>query len=150
MVTLRTNLISGILAICLGATILILIPLQIQEELFLAHGQISADFIPKVVSLVMILLGILLVFQSLILHKEKTITIEADAFKRAVAFLALTVVYGLLFRWIGFLIPSLLFTTGLLVLQRSKQWIYWLICCIFPVVIWVLFNVVFLVKLPLI
>ncbi|MCK9547630.1 MAG: tripartite tricarboxylate transporter TctB family protein [Sphaerochaeta sp.] len=150
MVTLRTNLLSGILAICLGAAILILIPFQIQEELFLAYGQISADFIPKVVSLVMIMLGILLVFQSLILHKEKIISIEAGAFKRAMTFLALTVAYGVLFRWIGFLIPSLLFTTGLLILQRSRQWVYWLICCVFPVVIWVLFNVVFLVKLPLI
>jgi len=150
MVSLRTNLISGILAICLGAVILMLLPSQIQEELFLAHGQISADFIPKVVSIVMIILGILLLFQSLVLHKEQIVTIEAGALKRAMAFLALTVAYGLLFRPLGFLIPSLLFSAALLLLQRSRRWLSWLICCLFPVVVWVLFNVVFLVKLPLI
>ncbi len=150
MIKLKTNLISGVFAICLGTVLLLIVPFQIQEELFLAQGQISADFIPRVISVIMIILGSMLLIQSLVLKQEKIVCIEIGAFKRGLAFLGLLVAYAILFSLIGFVISSVLFVVSLLLFQKCRNRLYWIICVLFPVVIYILFNYVFSVKLPLI
>lgn len=149
MMKLKTNLVSGIFAICLGTVLLLIVPFQIQKELFLVQGQISADFIPRVISVLMIILGSLLLIQSLVLKQEKIVCIEIGAFKRGLVFLGLLVAYAILFSLIGFVIPSVLFVISLLLFQKCRNRLYWIICVLFPVVIYILFNYVFSVKLPL-
>lgn len=146
---LKTNLISGIFAGMLGTVLLILNPSQIQEELFVTPGQIRADFIPKITSYAMILLGIILVIQSIIFHKEQIVEIERTAFSRSLIFLGMLVLYSILFVKFGFLIPSVLFSVGLLLFIKCKKTLYFFICTIFPVFIYFVFNFALAIKLPL-
>jgi hypothetical protein len=145
----KTNLISGMLASILGIVLLVINPLQIQEEKFLTNGQIRADFIPKATSYVMILLGVILLVQSIVLKKEKIIEIEAKAFTRSLIFLGMLIVYAILFTYIGYLISSILFSVGLLLFLKCKKPLYYGICIVFPVLVYVVFTYGLSVKLPL-
>lgn len=149
MLKLKTNLISGIFASVLGIILLIINPFQIQEEMFLARGQIRADFIPKATSYVMIFLGVVLLVQSLVLKKEKIVEIDMKAFGRSQIFLSMLILYSIFFRYVGYMIPSIVFSVGLLLFLKCKKPLYYTICAVFPVVVYFVFTYGLSVKLPL-
>lgn len=146
---LKTNLISGILAIILGSVLLLIVPFQIQEEMFITKGQIPADFIPKTTSWVMIILGIILLAQSVFLKKEQVVEVEKRALGRSLIFLGMLILYAILFTYIGFLLSSVIFSLVLLVFLKCKNPLYYVICVMFPVVVYFVFTYGLSVRLPL-
>jgi hypothetical protein len=144
----KTNLVSGLFASILGIVLLAINPLQIQEEKFLANGQIRADSIPKATSYVMIFLGMVLLLQSIVLKKEDIVEIENKAFGRSLLFLGMLVVYAVLFAYTGYLMSSIVFSLGLLLFLRCKNKLYYVICTVFPVLVYIIFSYGLSVNLP--
>jgi len=110
----KTNLIGGVFFILLGLILFLLMPSQI-----IVAGSVpfleSAKAAPFISILIMFLCGLVLVFQSVVLKKEKEVIIDFGEQKYALYLILFLIGYSVLIYVLGFLIASLL-----LVLTLSK------------------------------
>lgn len=142
----KSNLASGIFSIIFSLVLWFLIPSQValnrNEGTFL-----NAQFMPKMVAIIIFIGGILLVLQSR-LKEDKTIEISLGNELKSLLYIIVLIIYGVLLSNIGFLFSSIFLGVMTLVLLKNKNWKYYAIIISLVVILKVVFNYLLGVQLP--
>lgn len=142
----RSNLVAGIVSIVLGIICLILIPAQIGEDYAITYG-ITSRTVPQAVAVLWIVCGAILIFQSLVLHKDTFKTLEVTKELKAVLYMVVLVIYMLTFRN-SFLITTILLGIVTLIFTGCKKPLHYVIVVATVVLIYLAFTYALHVKLP--
>lgn len=144
---IKTNLATGIVFLLVSAVIFLLIPGQISEPPHLGSGP-SPRTIPYIVTVVTFICSIILIVQSLVFKKDKTIEINFQEEKSIFKIIGCILLFGILMVTAGYLvavwvtIPIMLFVMG-----ERKPFIY-LFCVLVGTGIYFLFSNIFHISLP--
>lgn len=142
----RSNLVAGVVSILLGIICLSLIPQQIGEDYAVTYG-ITSRTVPQAVAVLWIVCGVVLMAQSLILHKDTVKTLEVTKELKAVLYMVVLVIYMFSFEY-SFLISTILLGVITLVFTGCKKPLYYIIVVATVVLIYLAFTYALHVKLP--
>jgi hypothetical protein len=127
----------------------IIIPSQIDlSRVISSKYSINAQFLPKMVAVVIFILGVSLIIQSLILKIEKIYTFETSKEVKPLLFYVILILYVLLISYIGFLVPSLIMSCSVLLFLGSKRVSHYIIVISIVVAINFIFKLALNVPLP--
>lgn len=148
-VTFYPEIVGPALCIIFAVVVLLLMPSQIKIN---TTRSVTARTFPT------ILMGIILVFSTILLVKElykmirkipvHTIELEVLSEIKALILLLMLIGYYLLMKWIGFIPSSVLFSVAMLYYFRVKNWKYYIIVVSAALIIGVVFRYVLHVRLP--
>lgn len=142
----KTNLVSGIIAILFAVALWIVIPIEIVDR---STKLIKSDFLPRLIAIVIFLCGGILVYQGIAKPgKEKTIVLDLKKELRVVLYMAALVLYTFLFDKIGFLLSSLLLAVFTLLFVREKKLMRYVIVVIYVTALFFLFKYALGVPFP--
>ena len=139
----KSNLAAGIVSIILGVICIILVPLQIAEDYSATYG-ITSRTIPCAIGIVC---GVVLLIQSLILKKDTVKTLIVGKELKALAYMAMLLIYSILFKR-SFLISTILLGVATLAMTGTKKKLYYVIVIAMVVVLYLLFAKVLHIQLP--
>ncbi len=137
---------AGIISILLGAVCWWLIPQQIGEDYAVTYG-ITSKTVPGAVAILWVICGIVLVIQSVVLKKDEVKTIEVAKEAKALAYMAVMVIYAFLFKK-SFLFSTMFLGVATLAFTGSRKKIFYGIILLTVIVLYVLFAKVLHVQLP--
>ena len=144
----RRNLWSGSAAIIMGATVLLLIPSQIEFSGAIKTSAFPPTYVPILMSVLMIVLGVLLIGKSLVLKKDNYVKIKIKEELHALLYFVLVVAYVLIMPRIGFLPSSIIFCSLALGFMRVKKVSHYIITNIVVTALWCTFKYLLYVRLP--
>lgn len=117
---IRSNLLSGVLAILFAIVLLLLIPSQI-HSLHQTNEYLGSGFVPKLIAYVILASGVIMLVKSLVLRQEQEVVINLGIERTALLFYAVMVAYLLLIPLAGFLPASLCVGVAALAYQRVRS-----------------------------
>ena len=141
----KSNLAAGIVSVILGIVCIILVPLQIAEDYSATYG-ITSRTVPYVIGILWIVCGIILLVQSLILKKDTEKTLIVGKELKALAYMAILLVYSILFKR-SFLISTIMLGLATLAMTGSKKKLFYVIVIVVAV-LYFLFEKVLHIQLP--
>ena len=130
----KSNLAAGIVSIILGVICIILVPLQIAEDYSATYG-ITSRTIPCAIGVLWIVCGVVLLIQSLILKKDTVKTLIVGKELKALAYMAMLLIYSILFKR-SFLISTILLGVATLAMTGTKKKLYYVIVIAMVVVLY--------------
>ncbi len=141
----RCNLASGIAAILFSIVLFILIPQQIAVETVVNFG-VTSRTIPYGIAVLFAVCGVGLIFQSLVLKKDKEMELNLHAELRPFLLFALFIVYIFVFEkeWP---ISTAALACGGLALSKCKKWQYYVIVIVLTLAMYFLFVNVLHIRL---
>ncbi|AEV30291.1 hypothetical protein SpiGrapes_2530 [Sphaerochaeta pleomorpha str. Grapes] len=143
----RSNLVSGIIFMVLGAALLLLMKSQV-----IVYGDVpfieSAKVIPFFVEVIMLVCGAILVIQSLFLKKETYVDICWAEQKYALMIIGIFAVFATLIYFAGFIVGAIGFIVMMAFFFRDKNIVHILILAVLAILIYLLFTRVFNISLP--
>ena len=142
----KSNLAAGIVSIILGVICIILVPLQIAEDYSATYG-ITSRTIPCAIGVLWIVCGVVLLIQSLILKKDTVKTLIVGKELKALAYMAMLLIYSILFKR-SFLISTILLGVATLARTGTEKKLYYVIVIAMVVVLYLLFAKVLHIQLP--
>ena len=142
----KSNLVAGIVSLVLGVICLILVPLQIAKDYSATYG-ITSRTVPYAIGILWIVCGVILLVESLILKKdiEKTLVVGKEL--KALAYMVMLLVYGILFKR-SFLISTILLGVATLAMTGTKKKLFYVIVIAMVVVLYLLFAKVLHIQMP--
>ena len=143
----KTNLIGGVIFIILGLILLLLQPSQVIVSNNIAFLE-SAKVAPMMSIIVMFFGGIFLIFQSLVLKKEKEIFLKFQEQKNALYMALYMLLYAATIYFLGFLIASAALIVLLFMFYKNKNKKHLIAVFIIAALVYVLFTRIFNVSLP--
>ena len=126
--------------------IIVLVPLQIAEDYSATYG-ITSRTIPCAIGVLWIVCGVVLLIQSLILKKDTVKTLIVGKELKALAYMAMLLIYSILFKR-SFLISTILLGVATLAMTGTKKKLYYVIVIAMVVVLYLLFAKVLHIQLP--
>ena len=142
----RSNLVAGIVSICLGVICFLIIPMQIGEDYTATYG-ITSKTVPYAVAALWIVCGIILIIQSLLLKKDEIKSLEAGKELKAIGYMLMLLIYGILFRK-SFLISTMFLGCVTLAFTGSGKKVYYAVVLAVVAVLYFLFSRVLHIQLP--
>lgn len=142
----KSNLAAGIVSIILGVICIILVPLQIAEDYSATYG-ITSRTVPYAIGILWIVCGIILLVQSLVLKKDTEKTLIVGKELKALAYMAILLVYSILFKR-SFLISTIMLGLATLAMTGSKKKLFYVIVIVVVAVLYFLFGKVLHIQLP--
>lgn len=142
----KSNLAAGIVSIILGVICIILVPLQIAEDYSATYG-ITSRTVPYAIGILWIVCGIILLVQSLVLKKDTEKTLIVGKELKALAYMAILLVYSILFKR-SFLISTIMLGLATLAMTGSKKKLFYVIVIVVVAVLYFLFEKVLHIQLP--
>lgn len=142
----RSNLVAGIVSICLGVICFLIIPMQIGEDYTATYG-ITSKTVPYAVAALWIVCGIILIIQSLILKKDEIKILEAGKELKAIGYMLMLLIYGILFKK-SFLISTMFLGCVTLAFTGSRKKVYYAVVLAVVAVLYFLFSRVLHIQLP--
>ena len=142
----KSNLAAGIVSIILGVICIILVPLQIAEDYSATYG-ITSRTVPYAIGILWIVCGIILLVQSLVLKKDTEKTLIVGKELKALAYMAILLVYSILFKR-SFLISTIMLGLATLAMTGSKKKLFYVIVIVAVAVLYFLFEKVLHIQLP--
>ncbi len=118
-IKIKTNTIFGIAAIICAIAIYLIIPSQVRPSK-VATEYINGSFMPKIMTLVMFISGLICCIKSLLFKNDAAREIELDIEIKNLTYIGMIIVYGLLAKYISFLIASILFGLASLFFMEEK------------------------------
>ena len=144
---IRTNLVTGIAFGLFSGISLIILPYQVKNPGF-DSGVPSPRILPGVYLAIILIFSIVLIFQSLVLHKEKIVEFDWQKEKPAILLIILLCLYVFMILHIGFISASIItFCIALFYCGERKPFIY-IFTILIAIGIYFLFTSVFHVSLP--
>lgn len=144
---IRTNLVGGIFCICFGIILLLLIRIQVELSQF-GNEIVGSRYVPNILAFLFVILGFALVFQSVILKKERYEEIHVSYELRVLVYFFFLVLFVLLVKYLGTLISGLCFGGGTLLFLKVKEKRYYLYTALIIGLIYVIFGKLLGVPLP--
>ncbi len=142
----RSNLTAGIVSIIFGAIVLSVIPSQISLGFDNTYG-ITPRTIPYVLAGICIFFGALLIVQSLVLKKDTVKEMELSRELKALAYMAVFVVYSLLFN-VSFVLATILLGAVTLMFLKCKKPLYYAIVAVTVVFLYFVLTQFLHIQLP--
>lgn len=142
----RSNLVAGIVSILLGGICWMIIPSQIAEDYAVTYG-ITSKTVPYAVAVLWVICGFVLVAQSLIFKKDDIKTIEVRKEAKALGYMAVILVYALLFKK-SFLISTAFLGVVTLTFTGTKKKSFYGIILFVVLVLYLLFSKVLHIQMP--
>lgn len=142
----RSNLVAGIVSICLGVICFLIIPMQIGEDYTATYG-ITSKTVPYAVAALWIVCGIILIIQSLLLKKDEIKILEAGKELKAIGYMLMLLIYGILFKK-SFLISTMFLGCVTLAFTGSGKKVYYAVVLAVVAVLYFLFSRVLHIQLP--
>lgn len=142
----KSNLVAGIVSLILGAICLILVPLQIAKDYSATYG-ITSRTVPYAIGILWIVCGVILLVQSIVLKKDTEKTLVVGKELKALAYMVMLLVYGILFKR-SFLISTILLGVATLAMTGSKKKLFYVIVIAMVVVLYLLFAKVLHIQMP--
>lgn len=138
-IKIKTDLIFGIVAILFAVIIWIIIPAQVKPSK-VATEYINGSFMPKLMCGIIFFSGAVCLVKSLFLHDydEKEITVSIEL-KNAI-YLLIILAYGLLARYVSFILASVIFSVVSLLYMKTKDWKKYVIVVVFTVAVCLIFK----------
>lgn len=147
-IKIKKNLCSGILTSLFGIVFLFLIPLQIKSKIITDTSALGPDYMPRLVGWLLIMLGLGLIFQSLVLKKDTIETINLKDELNVLIYVGIFLVYLIILYIIGFLLSTIIFSFALLFIMKAEKKSYYFAAVVLSVFIYCLFKYVLKVPLP--
>ena len=148
LLRIRTYLAGGLLFLVLAIGLWFLIPYQVETGFSTSNYSIGPISMTYLISVLIMILSIGLIFQSLVLKRDKVIEIEIKDEMRTLLYYGLVVIYVFLMSTVGYLIASFLIGGVTLLFLKVKKWQYYACVVAFITIIYVCFTVLLNVKLP--
>ncbi len=142
----RANLIAGCIAIAMAVALYIMIPLQIKAETQTTFG-VTSRTMPYMLCALMGISGVGLIFQSLVLKKDKILEIHLGQELKAACYIACLWLYSTGFTY-SFLMATSLLGVVTLAFSKCKKPLYYIVIIITTVVIYFVFTELLHVRLP--
>lgn len=142
----RSNQTAGIVSIIFGSIVLSVIPSQISLGFDNTYG-ITPRTIPYVLAGICILFGALLIVQSLVLKKDTVKEMELSRELKALAYMAVFVVYSLLFN-VSFVLATILLGAVTLMFLKCKKPLYYAIVAVTVVFLYFVLTQFLHIQLP--
>ena len=142
----KSNLVAGIVSLILGVICLILVPLQIAEDYSATYG-ITSRTVPYAIGILWIVCGVILLVQSIVLKKDTEKTLVVGKELKALAYMVMLLVYGILFKR-SFLISTILLGVATLAMTGTKKKLFYVIVIAMVVVLYLLFAKVLHIQMP--
>lgn len=142
----KSNLVAGIVSLILGVICLILVPLQIAKDYSATYG-ITSRTVPYAIGILWIVCGVILLVQSIVLKKDTEKTLVVGKELKALAYMVMLLVYGILFKR-SFLISTILLGVATLAMTGSKKKLFYVIVIAMVVVLYLLFAKVLHIQMP--
>jgi len=147
-IKIRSNLVGGIASLCFGLLLILMIPSHINLTTSSGSVLINQRFFPGFSAALMGVMGIVLLFQSLVLKKEKIIVVDTKDELRMLLYFVIIVVLVFLMKYIGFLVTSCLITVFSFVFFKCRKIFYYIWSLVFVVGVYFLFKVALGIPLP--
>lgn len=142
----KSNLAAGIVSLILGVICLILVPLQIAKDYSATYG-ITSRTVPYAIGILWIVCGVILLVQSVVLKKDTEKTLVVGKELKALAYMVILLVYGILFKR-SFLISTILLGVATLAMTGTKKKLFYVIVIAMVVVLYLLFAKVLHIQMP--
>ncbi len=142
----KSNLVAGIVSLILGVICLILVPLQIAKDYSATYG-ITSRTVPYAIGILWIVCGVILLVQSIVLKKDTEKTLVVGKELKALAYMVMLLVYGILFKR-SFLISTILLGVATLAMTGTKKKLFYVIVIAMVVVLYLLFAKVLHIQMP--
>lgn len=142
----KSNLVAGIVSLVLGVICLILVPLQIAKDYSATYG-ITSRTVPYAIGILWIICGVILLVQSIVLKKDTEKTLVVGKELKALAYMLMLLVYGILFKR-SFLISTILLGVATLAMTGTKKKLFYVIVIAMVVVLYLLFAKVLHIQMP--
>ncbi len=142
----KSNLVAGIVSLVLGVICLILVPLQIAKDYSATYG-ITSRTVPYAIGILWIVCGVILLVQSIVLKKDTEKTLVVGKELKALAYMVMLLVYGILFKR-SFLISTILLGVATLAMTGTKKKLFYVIVIAMVVVLYLLFAKVLHIQMP--
>lgn len=148
MIKLKKNLLAGILTCLIGVAYRFLISVGIKAKVQFTTKAIGPDYMPKLVSYVLIVLGAILIYQSVVLKKDEYLIIAFNQEKPVLLYLVVLLGLIILTPLIGFLPASTIAAVLFMVIMGEKKILYYVIVLIMCAAIYALFRFILGVPVP--
>lgn len=145
---LRKNLWAGVLSMVLGLGLWLLIPFQIKSKVVSNTSAVGPDFFPRLVAVLLMLLGAGLTVQAIVKKDREMVLIEWKQEARVLSVLALFAAYIFFMPLITYVVATPLFACGSLVLMGDKNRRHYVAVLILTACVYALFRYVLHVSLP--
>ena len=142
----KSNLVAGIVSLILGVICLILVPLQIAKDYSATYG-ITSRTVPYAIGILWIVCGVILLVQSIVLKKDTEKSLVVGKELKALAYMVMLLVYGILFKR-SFLISTILLGVATLAMTGTKKKLFYVIVIAMVVVLYLLFAKVLHIQMP--
>ena len=142
----KSNLAAGIVSLILGVICLILVPLQIAKDYSATYG-ITSRTVPYAIGILWIVCGVILLVQSIVLKKDTEKTLVVGKELKALAYMVILLVYGILFKR-SFIISTILLGVATLAMTGTKKKLFYVIVIAMVVVLYLLFAKVLHIQMP--
>ena len=142
----KSNLAAGIVSLILGVICLILVPLQIAKDYSATYG-ITSRTVPYAIGILWIVCGVILLVQSIVLKKDTEKTLVVGKELKALAYMVILLVYGILFKR-SFIISTILLGVATLAMTGTKKKLFYVIVIAMVVVLYLLFAKVLNIQMP--
>lgn len=120
-IRLRRNLWGGILSVAFGLTLLIiLIPNQVELSKYILET-VDSRFVPELISYLFCILGLALIFQSLIQKNDTIVELSIRTEIYILLYLLILVAYVFLIKYIGFFFSCLMMGIATLAFLKTKK-----------------------------
>lgn len=151
-IKLNSHLISGFLFSIFSIIMLLQVPIQIRTR---ETTSINARTIPIIMLSLILALSIILIIQGLSKERKEYI-IDKTLFKnkavkrelKSIIFILMLLIYALIFNKVGFLISSILLSTGILIYYKCKIWWFYAISYLNIGIVFFVFKLLLRVSLP--
>lgn len=142
----RSNAAAGVVSIVLGVICLFLIPRQIGEDYAVTYG-ITSRTVPYAVAVLWIVCGLALVVQSLLLKKDEVKELDLKKEGKALAYMAVLLVYAILFNK-SYLLSTAFLGAVTLVFLGCRKKLFYVIVLALVAALYLLFSQVLHIQMP--
>ena len=141
----RCNLVAGIASILFGLVVVLLTPYQISLGYGESNG-ITPRTIPYALGAICMVLGAVLVIQSLVFKKDKVKELVVKQELKAILYMLMLLIYCLLFK-VNFILASTFLGCITLVFLKCKKPLYYVIIVVTALILYALFTQVLHVRM---
>lgn len=147
MLKLKKNLIAGLISSITGAALWFLIPIGITMKVSTATKAVGPDYMPKLIAVTLMIMGLILIAQSVVFKKDEVIEIRFEQEKTVVQYLLILIAMVAAMPVTGYLPAGLIASLLFFLVFREKNRAHYAVVLAVCVIVYCLFR--FLLGIPL-
>ena len=147
MLKLKKNLTAGMISCIVGVALWFLIPIGITMKVSTVTNAVGPDYMPKLIAITLVVMGLILVAQSVIFKKDEYVEIRFAQEKMVLLYLLILIAMVVAMPIIGYLPAGLIASVLFFLAFKEKNKVHYAIVLAICVIVYCLFQ--FLLGIPL-